>query len=189
MIVYTFQYPDFLQLPTKEIMSTPKYWDKNMITYYDWMYEQYQKRIGSYVKSLIWVWDTIPESYFEYDETDDTYWETEQSRPYRYRMLLTLDVPDERILWSDFEAWHCPLNNGALLSEIELEEEVQGKIFDKMYGWERIFNFEWLKVNRGGNMALKQGVVDRVNLASIKGIKYYDAKYKKIIDKKEIATL
>lgn len=148
MRVYTFQSPNILQLQTKEMSCSQEYWDKDMRIYYDWMYQQYQERIGSNKKSLIWCWDTIPEFYFEYDESEDTY--CDNNKEHRYRVLLTLDLPEKRILWSDYNAWHCPLNDVTLLSELELDEEEQGRIFDKMYGWERIFDFEWLNKNGWG---------------------------------------
>lgn len=186
MIVYTFQHPKILGLNTKELSCSPEYWDEEMVTYYNWMYEQYKKRIGSKTKSLIWVWEDIPEWYFEYNEEAADYWETEQSKKHRFRVLLTLDIPEEHILYSDYDAWHCPLNDGAVLSEIEYEEGEQGKVFDKTYGWKRIFDFEWLKVNGWGDVVIKQGVVDRIDIVAIKEVRYYDAKYKKIIDEKEL---
>lgn len=188
MIVYTFQSFSILEPHIKELSCSPKYWDKDMVAYYEWMYQQYQKRIGSQIKSLIWVWEDVPEWYFEYDEEDDKYWETGQLQQDRFRVLLTLDVPEERILWSDYESWHCPLNDGALLSDEEFEEEEQGKIFDAIYGWERIFNFKWLKENGWGDV-LKQGVIDKIDISAIKEVRYYDAKYKKIIEKEELVKL
>lgn len=182
MIVYTFQNPNILEAHSSEIICSPKYWDKDMVTYYEWMYGEYQKRIGSQTKSLIWVWEHIPEWYFEYDEEEETDWHNNQAD--RYRLLITLEIPEERILWSDYDAWHCPLNDGSVLNELEIEEEEQGKVFDTMYGWERVFDFEWLEHN-GWGIGIKQGVVDSAHRAVIKEVKYYDARYKKFIDNKE----
>lgn len=185
MVVYTFQNPKILELQAKELSCSPEYWEEDMATHYEWMYEQYQKRVGSQIKSLIWVWENIPNFYFEYDEEDDKYWQTGQLQQDRVRVLLTLDVPEERVLWSDYQSWHCPLNNFGILSNEEFEEEEKGKVFDMMYGWERVFDFEWLNKN-GWDDVLKQGVVDKFDISDIKDVQYYDVKYKKIIDEEEL---
>lgn len=183
MIVYTFQHANSLEGNKKQMICSSEYWDEDMKEYYEWMYQQYEERIGSAIKSLIWVWGIIPESYFDYEEEDDNgYWETERGQYDRFRILVTVDILEDRILWSDFDAWHCPLNNGAILSELEVHEEERGKVFPKRYGWERVFDFEWLEANGWGGDIIKQGVIDKIRLEDIKEVRLYDAKYKKFID-------
>lgn len=185
MIVYTFQNPAILEQIIKEqkLRCAPKYWDEDMKKYYEWMYDQYKQRIGSKEKSLIWYWEKIPEFYFEQDEDDE--WIEERDEPYRYRVLLVLDIPQERILWSDYEGWHAPLNDIKILSEEEELQAENGKIFDETHGWEYVFDFKWLIDNEWSGEIIKQGVFDVIHISAIREIRYYDAKMKKIITEEE----
>lgn len=180
MVVYTFQNPNILAQIIKEqkIRCDSTYWNEDMRKYYEWMYKQYKQRIGSQEKSLIWCWEQMPDFYFEPDEDDE--W-TEKDELYRYRLLLMLDIPLERILWSDYDTWHIPLNNGQILNEAEQQEEEKGKRFDETHGWEYVFDFQWLIENGWSGEIIKQGVFDIADISTIKEIKYYDAKYKKFI--------
>ena len=182
MIVYTFQHPIVLGQIIKEekLRCAPKYWDEDMVKYYEWMYDQYKQRIGSYEKSLVWVWEKIPDFYFEQDEDEE--WIVERDEPYRYRVLLVLDIPQERILWSDYDAWHVPLNDGQILTKVEELEEAQGKKFDETHGWEYVFDLEWLMENEWSGEITKQGVFDVVDISAIQEIRYYDCKKKQFMD-------
>lgn len=151
------------------------------------MYDQYKQKIESEEKSLVWCWKQVPDFYFERDEEDDK-WNEENER-YRYRLLLTLDIAEERILWSDYDSWHSPLNDGNILSESEQLEEEQGKVFDETYGWERVFDFDWLIQNEYCFEPIVQGVFDTVKITAIKNIQLYDCKTRKLLSIAEITRL
>ena len=72
-------------------------------------------------------------------------------------VCLELEVPDEKVLLSDFDLWHFPLNNWWLPDCFyegygDTEDEVQQKWFDSLTkeeqelererSWDRIFNIE-----------------------------------------------
>ncbi|MFR0778764.1 MAG: hypothetical protein ACLSH8_04070 [Zhenhengia sp.] len=49
-------------------------------------------------------------------------------------------------------------------------------MFGEQYGWERVFDFEWLIKNEWNDEIIKQGVFDVADVSPIKEIKYYNAK-------------
>lgn len=184
MSVYWFQNTNILSqiIQEQKVRCDSKYWDEDMRKYYEWMYSQYKQRIGSQEKSLVWCWDEIPEFYFEVDEDDEWNEEYEQRR---YRVLLILDVLEERVLWSDYEGWHAPLNDIKILTKEEEREAENGKIFNDTHGWEHVFDFEWFIKNEWSGEIIKQGVFDVVDILDIKEIGYYNAKCKELITEKE----
>ena len=118
--------------------------DKNFIATdwfensYLWMAEQMKKRIGEPPEGVIfpvWAWYQ---------------WEGMRKRPdMRVHgrnwgekgtpvVLLTIEVPDNLVLLSDFDYWHCVLNDGEIIfpiddSAVYSEEE-------KRKSWENIFD-------------------------------------------------
>ena len=141
MILWTIQHESAYErmLQTGTLRS-----DENHIvhelfrTSYEWMAVQMAKRIGeapSGVKFPVWAWYQ---------------WEGKRKRP-DMRMtgrwsvkgtpivLLTIDVPDECVLLSDFEDWHMVLNDGVLI--FPYEDVVYSKE-EQQRSWEKIFDYE-----------------------------------------------
>ncbi|WHE88346.1 DUF3841 domain-containing protein [Lachnoanaerobaculum gingivalis] len=104
---------------------------------YDWLAKQMKKRIGmppNGVRYPIWAWYQ---------------WEGVRKRPdmrtHRYGgkkgipiVLLSIDVPDNMVLLSDFDMWHVILNDGYLplyeKDDIEYPSEDE-----KLKSWENVF--------------------------------------------------
>jgi len=117
------------------------------------MLEQYRKRIRQTSESaLIWVWENIPESYR--DGAID--WDIEKG--YKENYLFVFEHTERDVLWSCFDAWHVPLNEGKLIST---EEEPYEEVLSEIYGWERVFDFDWLIKHEYSYGLTKQGVIDR----------------------------
>ena len=125
MRVYTFQKPDVLAILQQGLPYYARWsfadvepmWQPA----YRWMHQQYMHRIGIPLaedQALIWVWKKKP-----------------PKRDYRYyagNILFTLEVEPDRILFSDFERWHIPLNPFDLLSGRRTAEQVHKS-------WENVF--------------------------------------------------
>ena len=121
---------------------------------YRWMREQIGKRLAGYGgKCPVWCWSEKPDMRM-------TCWAAGGTEVVR----LEVEVPEERVLVSDFELWHFPLNNGYLsrnkADDEEFDAEVErrtGKEFARWHeeifpedlrerlldSWERIFPDRW----------------------------------------------
>ena len=136
-----FQQRGFLRCDAKSVWGEHK-------AAYDWMRSQMAKRIPGYGGGYpIWAW---------YQPREDLRsWRHQWKEP---SVLLIVEVPEERVLLSDFDAWHMVLNTGYLpLTEEEsdyYENHVlpPGRYADmpRQYqatvetSWERIFDLEAL---------------------------------------------
>ena len=55
-------------------------------------------------------------------------------------VLLTIDVPEDQVLLSDFDCWHVVLNDGELIFPYD-ENAVYSKE-ERQESWENIFDYE-----------------------------------------------
>lgn len=115
VIKYDWNHPEYEDELHKEIFERP----------YQWMLEQYQKRINPAANSLVWLWPERPDlRYSGYMERGTRC----------YLVQVKLDPSD--VLLSDFHIWHIPLNemNAPLDPEEYASEE------ERQLSWERIFD-------------------------------------------------
>ena len=105
---------------------------------YKWLADQMKTRIGEPpegVKYPIWAWYQ---------------WEGKRKRPDMRShnkvgtpgdkiVLLTLDVPDEHVLLSDFDDWHYVLMGECIEVEISDKEYSEAEIVES---WNKIFDYE-----------------------------------------------
>ena len=103
------------------------------------MAEQMKKRIGNPpdgVELPVWAWYQ---------------WEGMWKRPdMRHHgrvsdkgvasVLLILEVPDDKVLLSDFDYWHVVLNDGELI--LPYDENVVYSKEERQKSWENIFDYE-----------------------------------------------
>jgi len=136
---------------------------------YRWMSEQMKNRLGLDCSYPIWLWTAKPDL-----NQESLLPEGEKG------VLLTIEISDEYVLLSDFQAWHCVLNDWfCSLTEEEDELFDEGKIsLSKEESWERIFD---LKLIRNSEMwiteeQLIQGVTPSINKSQIKEIELFIAK-------------
>lgn len=113
--------------------------DGALIDSYRWMAEQMKKRIGDPPEDVefpVWAWYR---------------WEGKRKRPDMRThgccsekglpiVLLTLDVPDEKVLLSDFDYWHAVLNDGDLVFPFDWDAVYPEDV--KRKSWENIFDIE-----------------------------------------------
>lgn len=109
MLVYTIQHIEvFKTLKKQGFYKTNEKFicEESFLFAYNWLNTQAKKRIPSWgTNRPIWVWEKRPDlrgSRFIYDS---------QSPKKQKFVLLTLEVPDSHILFSEFELWHSVLNH------------------------------------------------------------------------------
>lgn len=113
--------------------------DGYLINAYRWLADQMKKRIGRPPKNVefpVWAW-------YQWDgmrKRPDMRCHARASEKGVPIVLLTVDVPDDKVLLSDFLYWHCVLNDDDIIFPFDLDavypEEVKRK------SWENIFDIE-----------------------------------------------
>lgn len=141
---------------------------------YAWMMEQMKERIPNYDGSTypVWLWNKMPD----------------RNRPAllppgQKGVILTLDIPEEDILWSCFDSWHYVLNKW-ILTQTEEEDnrlEEEGYSEEQMIAtWSNIFDFDWLKSADqewvGFNPDYLQGVTPRIEMKNVIKVTRFIAK-------------
>ncbi|MGE8203880.1 DUF3841 domain-containing protein [Heyndrickxia sp. NPDC080065] len=141
MIVYTVQhieaYKQMRELGYLE--GSEKYLWKEFKEPYNWMKKQMEKRISNYIvgKSYpIWVWRRRVNRN-----------ERSLLSPGTRGVILTLEIQDNQIVWSDFDSWHFVLNNCPITdSEAEWDDYLKDESsFPVIDSWEKIFNFDYFR--------------------------------------------
>ncbi|MED4780941.1 DUF3841 domain-containing protein [Brevibacillus choshinensis] len=137
---------------------------------YQWMMRQMKKRLPYYTgEHPIWLWIKKPDmrrtGHFEAG-----------TRCVR----LTVELDENDVLVSDFDDWHCVLNNW-ICSDNEKEDSdfEQGLLqITKEDSWERIFDLnrvrdaEW----HGTGERTLQGTTGRIDIELVKKVEYFVAR-------------
>lgn len=105
---------------------------------YDWMSAQMKLRISvppAGVDYPVWFWHT---------------WESTRKRPDMRRgshaprgtpvVLLTVDIPDEKVLLSDFDLWHLVLNGYYIADDEEDDDDRPYSTEEMQESWNKIFD-------------------------------------------------
>jgi hypothetical protein len=141
MILWTIQhlkaYEEMCNLGTLRANKEHLAFDGEFIDAYRWMSLKMTEKIGEAPNGIefpVWAWYQ---------------WEGKRKRPDMRThnlcevkgtpiVLLTIDVPEEKVLLSDFDYWHCVLNNSDLIfphSDTIFYTEQK-----KQESWENIFD-------------------------------------------------
>ena len=123
MLLYTIQPEEVLNIiqqegtfrPEKNKLSNPEF-----LPAYDWLREKMEERIGEAPdkeRYPVWAWYSMDGEYSNILGED---WIKEDD------YLLVLDIPDDRVVLTDFNAWHYVLNNWYYAPELKDKE------YDKM---------------------------------------------------------
>lgn len=105
---------------------------------YRWMVEQMKNRIGNPPDDVtfpMWAWYQWEGKRKRPDMRTHGYGWGDRGTPI---VLMTMDVPDEQVLLSDFDYWHVVLNDGELIIPY-IENAVYTKE-EKRKSWENIFD-------------------------------------------------
>jgi hypothetical protein len=96
-------------------------------------------------------------------------------------VILTLDIPEEDILWSSFDEWHSILYRSPIVYDEAEWFEFEKKDFPKdevEATWERLFDYDWL-ASRPADWKVDekhewwQGVTPRIRMDQVKRVERF----------------
>ena len=174
----------FYRCNTSESLFGEYFGDK-----YKWMSEQMQKRIGDPPKGVlypIWAWYQ---------------WEDERKKPDLRRerwgngwkgdrfVCMEIDMPEEGVLLSDFDAWSIILNDGLLsFSEqehIAIEKEYEcllpaEQLQFKYKNWERVFDLAYIDNDWTTNGSSIQGTFWELRKEQVIRVRFFTGAMKRL---------
>ncbi|MCM3180645.1 DUF3841 domain-containing protein [Cytobacillus horneckiae] len=134
---------------------------------YLWMMEQMKSKIKNYDQAEypVWVWTNRP------DLRRSGHLNKGESG-----VLLKIDIDDDRILLSDFQAWHFVLDG--VYCNIEAKEENELNLSSKSIkeSWKKIFDLNDLANNPDWGECIIQGVAGKILLHEITFAKEFTAR-------------
>lgn len=152
--------------PTKSVFLSDPDWS-SFIPPYDWMRDQMRQRLPGYQGGYPWWGLAEPTS----DELH--HWAG-------HGHLLELDIPDELVLISHYDAWYCVLNNWncALTEEEDAEfdakwdnasdPERMAAIQDT---WQRIFDYQTLSKTTIWRESYRQACFEKLRLQDLRSMR------------------
>jgi len=172
-IYYTYQHEDAWNIALERgyLQGDPRYamFNDEGIEFfkpaYDWMVEQYEQRVGISLNGNYPVWCR--------DEFPDL-GTGKRIGSGNKGVVLTIELPDDEVLVSEFSYWHFVLGNSALYDtaeEFDTEEEPDQAYITK--SWERIFDSEWCETfvrNQSTAPPTYQYVIHRIELHQVRAV-------------------
>lgn len=138
---------------------------------YDWMKKQMNKRLPTYNNEQpIWLWLKKPDMRASAHHNKGT-----------EIVRITIEMEEEHVLISDFDKWHCVLNDN-FCSDSESEEEDfnnQKLSITKVESWERIFELDRTRDSTWwGDQTdlILQGTTGKIPIHSIKKVEHFIAR-------------
>lgn len=121
---------------------------------YDWMKHQYKIKTGLYLPGdLVWAWVKKPDlrqkkSLVNFQES-------------KHLVVLKLEIDKQRVLVSNFEAWHYVLNKWHLVQHTQCSTSNEVSMKAKRHSWQRIFNQQFCSDMEFSD--LQQAVIDQIH--------------------------
>ena len=151
---------------------------------YNWLIKEMAKRIGEPpegVKYPVWAWHT-------YDwKRKSSDLRSRQGKPGEEMVRLEIEIPDDKVVLTDFDAWHFVLNN-SYISDCNNEEEYD-KIMEwydaldskkreelKYESWKSIFDLTPIDTDWITNGAYIQATFWRLDEENIKKVKFFKSR-------------
>ncbi len=151
------------------------YADKDLRNRYEWMRHQMSHRIGPAPDAgayPIWVW-YMWEGKLKCPDARDLSYQRMEDPGGVFR--VTLDIPDNLVLLSNFDTWHAILNDSYLyVTDEEFDKENHSRE-EIVKSWDRIFdisNVEWNKFF-GPSVLSIQGTVWEITVGMIVKIEHF----------------
>ena len=129
-------YEDMVVTGSLRASSAHLFLREDFLFAYDWMSEQLKKRIGPPPDSVVypvWAWYQWDGRHQRPDMRSFRKWCT----PGTPIVLLTVEIPDDQVLLSDFDMWNCILCNGYL--SLTGDEPATLSPEDILASWENVF--------------------------------------------------
>lgn len=170
-IYYTIQRKEAWERAKEEgyLFGQERYIIEDFVAPYQWMITQMNKRMDYDGTYPVWVWLEEPDL---------------QQQAHLLKgedgVCLTLNIPDEQVLISNFDGWHCVLNDW-FCPFTETEDEAYDKghaNLTKEESWERIFDLEAFRTSEiwsEGEEDL-QGVTGKISLEQVINVTSFVAK-------------
>ena len=174
MVVYSVQTLEaYYQMREQGyLVGNKKYIWPDFVEPYHWMMEQMERRIKGYngLDYPMWLWRTRPDRNSSGHLPKGT-----------KGVILTLDISQDQILWSDFDFWHHVLNGWSITGSEEEDDRIEKSGEDFRYTWERIFDFEWYRNSDPKwvgdfNELILQGVTPQITMDMVKKVSRFIAK-------------
>lgn len=152
------------------LVGNPHFIWGEMLQDYHWMMQQMKKRLPLYDEEYpIWLWTEKPDLRRGGHFNKGT-----------HAVCLEVEIPSEHVLLSDFDGWHCILNDGFLaLHEEEWDAYYNNELkMTKEESWERIFDYVMLSNEPWWNNSTShlQGVTGKVDLSNVRNVRTFVAK-------------
>ena len=122
---------------------------------YVWMRSQMRTRLKGYKgEPIIWLWTERPTWYKDWIHINR-----------KKFVLLTVELNENEVVYSDFDAWHIVLNNTA---------------FDDGESWERVFDLKWIQENflESHEKQRLQATAGVLDIGKVTDVKYFTNKKK-----------
>ena len=136
---------------------------------YNWMKEQIYRRLSlpmTEEQQPVWLWTERP----------DLRRSGHLERGTR-GVLLKVELEANKILFSDFQAWHIVLMNDFLQESVDAREHVtKWTECEKRQSWERIFDLDWLRNHPDWGEPTVQGVTPYIAPADVMHVQPFTAK-------------
>ena len=186
MILWTIQPEEIFDLIQKEgvYRCDPEKGeiDPCFLESYDWLVNKMRKRIGpppAGVTYPVWAWYRQDGKHKKPDLRSERWCYGNNGEKY---VCLEISIPSDQVLLSDFDEWHCVLND-FLASNTEEEYEKIKKYYEalppeeqtkyKDKNWERIFNIKRLKNDWTTRGDWVQATFWELKKENIKKIRYF----------------
>lgn len=138
-----------------------------------------KKRLPYYEGNYpIWVWEAN-----NYPNRNAKAWGRENSK----MVILTLDVPNEWVLWSDISYWCCAMTDSSMYFHQTNKPTLEDWFTFMDEEYRLIFDFDYLLSHpdwyKGKDASLeKQGVIGKIPLSFVKKVRRFRAKEDKSIN-------
>lgn len=108
-----------------------------------WMHEQMSRLVPDFSGQYpVWAWPKRPNLRL-----------CRRLWPRQSLWLIAADVPAQRILASDYDLWHIPLNGGRITKSAAEDADLDAAGAAATWGWEKVFDIGFLhpdpRVSRG----------------------------------------
>ena len=155
---------------------------------YDWLATEMIKRVGPPPEGVtypVWAWHTW---YGKREKPDlrRMRWETGDAG--EKQVCLEIDIPDDKVLLSDYDAWHAVLNDW-LLSDSEEESDqleayletlsTEEKAAFKHKNWKRVFDVSPFKNDWTSRGDFVQATFWELRKDQIRGVRHFTADRRK----------
>ena len=139
---------------------------------YKWLADQMKIRIGVPPEGVIypiWAWYQWEGKRKRPDMRSHNVTDT----PGKTIVLLTIDVPEDEVLLSDFDLWHFVLTGACIEDEISDGEYSKDEIIES---WNKIFNYEDLVCGNDSTGLSTQATMWQVKKEWVKKAEFFKAR-------------